>query len=124
MARNEFACKFGWVKRKLQQPGRENNQLQMFVSVKPTPPHNNCEIYHCVKNFKPAEKKRTFFKAFKQPLKRKQSAQIKIRRPGRLYGKPAFFGSTHCLQYVPTLTRTEDVTMATTVQSTHPKVKL
>lgn len=34
-----------------------------------------------------------------------------------MYGKPAFFGSTHCLQYIPTLMTTEDVTMATTVPS-------
>lgn len=66
------------------------------------------------------KKKRTFYKAFKQPLKRKQSSQIRnrrLRRPGRLYGKPAFFGSTHCLQYIPTLMTTEDVSMATTVPS-------
>ena len=52
------------------------------------------------------KKNRTFYKGFKQPLKRKQSSQIKIRRPGWLYGKPAFFGSTHCLQYIPTLMTT------------------
>ena len=34
-----------------------------------------------------------------------------------MYGKPAFFGSTHCLQYISTLMTTEDVTMATTVPS-------